>query len=91
MNQTITVTLRDEVLKTAFGVPPEEPVRVIIKDAGPPGPPGPPGSGAVDLEARAAAQAAQDAILAHQNASQPHKAYDQDLPDLTLIFQNGLI
>jgi hypothetical protein len=34
---------------------------------------------------------AQSDLNAHTTASQPHKAYDEDIPSLALIFQNGLI
>lgn len=57
-----------------------------IPGVGPPGPKGEPGSsgtGAVDHEAR-------DAIAVHLIDPTPHPVYD-DMPDLTLLFENGLI
>lgn len=62
---------------------------VTVVNAGPPGPRGPvgptgaPGSGAIDDYAR-------DIISLHLVDPTPHPAYD-DLPDLSLIFENGLI
>lgn len=53
---------------------------------GPPGPAGPPGEsgvGAVDFEAR-------DMISLHLIDVTPHPVYD-DIPDLVLLFENGLI
>lgn len=47
------------------------------------GPTGAPGSGAVDEYAR-------DQISLHLIDPTPHPTYD-DLPDLSLIFENGLI
>lgn len=32
-----------------------------------------------------------EAIEAHENDPTPHKAYDIDMPDLTLLFENGLV
>lgn len=32
-----------------------------------------------------------EAIEEHANAPEPHKAYDLDIPSLTLIFENGLL
>lgn len=47
-------------------------------DKGDPGPPGPPGSGnSTDL-------------LAHIAAAQPHPAYDSDMPDFALIWENRI-
>lgn len=62
---------------------------VSVTNSGPPGPAGPqgptgaPGSGAVDTVAR-------DMISLHLIDTTPHSVYD-DMPDLTLIFENGLI
>ncbi len=78
---------------------PIEVVRVNITAIGEKGDPGD-GSGGSGVDAYAREQAAQAKtaaaqvqadLLSHKTASQPHKAYDQDLPDLTLIFKNGLI
>ena len=55
----------------------------VVVVEGPPGPPGPPGeSGDAD--------AVHAAIDAHRVDLTPHPVYD-DTPDLTLIFENGLI
>lgn len=51
---------------------------VIELIAGPQGPPGPPGMDTAG------------AIEEHVNAPEPHPAYD-DIPDLALIFENGLV
>lgn len=32
-----------------------------------------------------------DALAAHINSSTPHPAYDVDLPDLSIYFENGLV
>lgn len=62
---------------------------VTVINAGPPGPrgfpgaDGAPGSGTVDSVAR-------DLIATHIMDPTPHPSYD-DLPDLSLIFENGLI
>lgn len=32
-----------------------------------------------------------DALEDHRNEELPHKAYDEDIPSLTLIFENGLV
>lgn len=32
-----------------------------------------------------------EAIEAHENDPTPHKAYDIDMPDLTVLFENGLV
>lgn len=53
---------------------------IVFTSGGPPGadgPPGPPGEGQVDLDA-------------HIFAPLPHPAYD-DIQDLTLLFNNGLV
>lgn len=31
------------------------------------------------------------ALEEHRNEETPHKAYDQDIPSLSLIFENGLV
>ena len=36
-------------------------------------------------------QSLSDAIEAHENDPTPHKAYDVDMPDLIVLFENGLV
>ncbi len=36
-------------------------------------------------------QSLSDAIEAHENDPTPHKAYDVDMPNLTVLFENGLV
>lgn len=33
----------------------------------------------------------EEAISAHKNEAEPHKAYDLDIPSLTVLFENGLV
>ncbi len=54
---------------------------VSVVNAGPPGPPGIQGIPGED---------GTEALEEHVNASEPHPAYD-DLPNLVLIFNNGLV
>lgn len=39
----------------------------------------------------ATTQYVEEAIASHENDATPHKAYDTDIPSLTLIFENGLV
>lgn len=53
--------------------------QVTVVNSGPPGPRGAPG-----------AYGGEVALQSHVDSSSPHPAYD-DIPSLTLLFENGLI
>lgn len=92
----LDITIQDSGRIQATVDAPEETIKVNVTLIGEPGTGG--GGSGVDPVARQKADTAlseaaqaQTALINHQSASQPHKAYDQDIPSLTLIFQNGLI
>lgn len=58
---------------------PSSPTATLVTVAGPPGPPGADGSGGDST-----------ALQAHIDSPTPHPAYD-DLPSLSLLFENGLV
>lgn len=37
------------------------------------------------------AQYVQDAIQAHRDEPTPHRAYDSEIPSLSILFQNGIV
>lgn len=81
------VAVAPPVLPPVVAAPPPSSAAVLVPVAGPPGPKGDPG----DLEDLSVVQELIDTtVAAHRQSAQPHPAYD-DIPSLTLIFENGLI
>lgn len=68
--------------------PPAPAAAVVLPMPGIPGPPGPPGPSGSSPEALA--DTINAFLDAHRNEPTPHAAYDIDMPDLTLILENGL-
>lgn len=91
----LDITIQDTGRIQASVDVPEERIKVNVTLIGEPGTGG--GSG-VDSVARQKADQAQSTatavqidLQAHKVANEPHQSYDQDIPDLSLIFKNGLI
>jgi len=66
---------------SSVGITPLSSTVMVVPVEGPPGPQGPPGDGSAVVDA---------AIAAHVADTTPHPVYDDNIPDLSLIFENGL-
>lgn len=78
----VRVAVRRPVPPRWLVKPPVQPRALVVPVRGAPGPEGPPGlSGDTN---------AQVLVDAHRDDPEPHPAYD-DVMDLTLLFENGLI
>ena len=65
--------------------PPAPATVVVLPVAGPAGPPGPAGDDSVAVQ-----ELIDGAVDAHVGSTMPHPVYD-DLPALSLLFENGLV
>jgi hypothetical protein len=79
MSQTVTVTRLEQVVRVN---PATQRVTVVsppqVVRAIPSGPPGPPGA------------SGDEALQAHITSDTPHPAYDDDIVDLVVLFENGM-
>ena len=80
----VTVSVVAPPVPLASVLPPVQLPVYVVPVAGPQGPPGPAG----DVES--VTDLIEDAVTVHVEASEPHPAYD-DLPSLSLLFDNGLV
>lgn len=87
LDGTAVVTLVPPDVPTIVMGEPASGVVNLVPVAGPKGDKGPPGS-INDLNA--VQEMIDTSVTAHVVAPEPHPSYD-DMPDLTLIFQNGLV
>ena len=70
--------------------PPASPVYTVVPVAGPPGPEGPIGPSGTLSDLVLISGMIEDSVNSHINAPEPHPAYD-DIPSLTLLFENRLV
>lgn len=82
------VQVAPRVLPPIEAAPPSSTETVVVPVIGPRGPKGDPGS-SQDMEA--IQNLIDTTVTGHVQAPEPHPAYDDLIPDLTLLFENGLI
>lgn len=86
VSDTITAVAVPPPVPVVGVSPPSPPGVTVLAVPGIPGPPGPAGDDPSVLE-----RIVDTALMAHSMDPTPHAAYDEDMPDLVLLFENGLL